>query len=165
VNHLHWKGASSRGSKFPAQLRVGSVYLYSSRSGTVYPRELTAIIDTGADGVVIPESVIDYWRIPPDGTQPAEDFSGKVETRPFYLVDLTVVGTLNVKKEISMTSKGPNVLIGRSVLDKAELLLVVDGKHRRWSWGDATDDVLSACVASKILEPLPAWRNLMRWLG
>jgi hypothetical protein len=168
VHHLHWHGSSKEGGRFPAELKIGGAFLYSSKSHTVYPGELTAIVDTGADGLVIPKSVADVWAISgilPDGKLPAENFHGDLDEYPYYFVDLFIPGVLEVRMEMAITRNADHILIGRSILDKADMLLVVDATHRRWSLGQATPELLSACENSGILQKLSAFRKIVRWLG
>jgi hypothetical protein len=169
VNHLSWIGNSKEGSEFPAELKITGVLLSPSRKTDArYQRPLTGIVDTGADSVVIPEYVVEFWSqrgVIQEGTWPAEDFRGDSRECPFYFVDIDIPFTLSVKMEVAVVGKSDHVLIGRSVLAKAEMLVLIDGKHRRWSLGDATDGRLKACEDSQLLKPMSASRGIFRWEG
>ncbi len=109
--------------------------------GQPHPESWDAVVDTGADRSVVPLQVCQTLKLPVRFIANAKgaDRSESYRNRPLYLVRLVAPGMGDVTVTAWGLDRG-NVLLGRDVLTKLQLLFLFDGYASRWglhhsTWG------------------------------
>jgi predicted aspartyl protease len=85
---------------------------------------LLAKLDTGADGTLIPEDLVQTLGLLSHDRFLAVAFDMQAKFIPSYLIDLTVAGWVFTQLEVP-TAPLPYILIGRDVLN--QLVITLDG--------------------------------------
>jgi predicted aspartyl protease len=81
-----------------------------------------AKIDTGADGSVIPVTLVEQLGLIPFDTLVSIAFDGSTEEQTSYMIDLTIAGRTFTDLEV-ITAPLAYVLIGRDVLNHVVTIL------------------------------------------
>ena len=89
---------------------------------------LTAIIDTGADGSLVPQSIIDQINAPLVDQVRARSHWGEWRIFQVYTLDIRIENLILPAVEVAGDS-GQEVLLGRNVLNHLRLLLDGPGKQ------------------------------------
>ena len=90
--------------------------------------ELSAFVDTGADGTIIPVSYLAEFEIEPDSQRFLRSQWGDRRAVDAYLIDI-LIGSVHLSPiEIVTDELGEEIIIGRNVLNK--LVVTLDGPKR-----------------------------------
>ena len=100
-----------------------------------YKRRVTmkALIDTGADGSVIPAKVRDEWKLIKADDVITIDCHNRQTKEPTYNIRIVVNGVISKIVEVTLVN-GEEVLLGRDVLN--ELRICADGKAQSFTLED-----------------------------
>ncbi len=83
----------------------------------------TAIIDTGADGSMIPQTILDDMNVPFSDEARIRSHWGEWRHVQTFMVDIGI-GTIRLPAiEVVGDEEGNEIIIGRNVLNKLRLLL------------------------------------------
>ena len=94
--------------------------------------EVEALIDSGASGTLIPESIVDQLALQPINTATMIDYRWIViGTKPVYHIKV-VVDSLEFNVDVAET-EGP-AIIGRDVLNK--ITTTLQGVQQRWEMNE-----------------------------
>ena len=94
--------------------------------------EVEALIDSGASGTLIPESIVDQLALQPINTATMRDYRGIViGTKSVYHIKV-VVDSLEFNVDVAET-EGP-AIIGRDVLNK--ITTTLQGVQQRWEMNE-----------------------------
>jgi predicted aspartyl protease len=96
--------------------------------GDQSPRELSGIIDTGADITLVPLALLEAIAAPEIDEVRLRSHWGEITTVTSYLVDIELGSDLFPAVEVVGDLHGDTVLLGRNVINK--LLLLIDGPHQ-----------------------------------
>jgi len=100
-----------------------------------YPQEmlthgsLTALIDTGADGTLVPQSLIDELGAPPIDQVRVRSHWGEWRHAQLFTVDIGIGAFRLPAIEVVGDDQGQEIVLGRNVLNRLRLLL--DGPARQ----------------------------------
>ena len=92
-----------------------------------------ALIDTGADGSVIPENIRDKWELHQTGEVTTVDFRREETLEPTYDVRIAINGLVSKIVEVTVANR-EHVLLGRDILN--ELKMCADGKGQSFTLED-----------------------------
>lgn len=81
-----------------------------------------AKLDSGASLTVIPEKLIERWRIRPSGAVRVRAYNGQESVRPIYSVDVTI-GSQRFQDIEVTTAQRRNILLGRDIMNKLRITL------------------------------------------
>ncbi len=94
---------------------------YPEEASTLGP--LTAIVDTGADGTLVPQSLIDEIGAPFVDDVRVRSHWGEWRNMQLFTVDIGI-GTLRLPAvEVAGDDQGKEIILGRNVLNRLRLLL------------------------------------------
>lgn len=118
--------------EYDPPIPVLPIRLISSGSG-LSTETLTAIVDTGADGTLIPLKYLRKIQATVAGIRQIRSQWGEARAVTLYIVDIEIEGRTLPGIWVAGDSQSDEIILGRSVLNKMRLLL--DGL-------DATSEVL-----------------------
>jgi len=99
------------------QIRLG----YPEEALTIGP--LTAIVDTGADGTLVPQSLIDELGAPFVDDIRVRSHWGEWRNMQLFTVDVGI-GKLRLPAvEVAGDDQGKEIVLGRNILNRLKLLL------------------------------------------
>jgi predicted aspartyl protease len=84
-----------------------------------------ALIDTGADGSVIPAELRDEWNLNKTGEVTTVDFRNEERNEPTYDVRIVIKGLISKIVEVTVENQD-DLLLGRDILN--ELKMCANGK-------------------------------------
>ncbi len=96
--------------------------------------DLLALVDSGADRTLIPETVIARLRLTELMRLEFEVGGGEIITLPIYRVKLTVRGFGPLVVDVAASDGESHVLLGRDVLN--EYTVTLNGPQRRTEFSD-----------------------------
>ena len=88
---------------------------------------ILAKIDTGADGSIIPEDLVQNLNLIDFDEIVTVAFNGRLEKQPSYLIDLAVAGRTFTDLEV-VAAPIPYLLLGRDVLN--QLVMILNGPEQ-----------------------------------
>lgn len=88
---------------------------------------ILAKIDTGADGSIIPEDLVQTLNLIDFDEIVTVAFNGRLEKQPSYLIDLAVAGRTFTDLEV-VAAPIPYLLLGRDVLN--QLVTILNGPEQ-----------------------------------
>ena len=84
---------------------------------------LTAIVDTGADGTLVPQSLLDQIGAPFIDEVRARGQWGSWRNLQMFTVDIRVEGLRLSAVEVVGDDEGEEIILGRNILNRLRLLL------------------------------------------
>ena len=99
---------------------------YPGQSLSIGP--VTALIDTGADGTLVPQSILDVLQAPLVDRMRIRSHWGEWRTVQVYTLDIGL-GNLRLPVIEAVGDSGKEIILGRNVLNRLRLL--VDGPNQQ----------------------------------
>jgi hypothetical protein len=110
-----------------AAVLCGEVFV---RANGYVSAPLDGLVDTGAAVSVIPQTLVQLWKLQPVGDVRLRPFSGPAQSYDRFWVDL-LIPDLSARTVCVVSSDRPDVLIGRDVLDDS--YFTYDGANKTYS--------------------------------